>query len=166
VPGPFDPADPAAHPFTAFNFLVEIQVDGGPDRLCHAAFSECDGLEMSMEAKTIREGGRASGPVHMSGPVSYGQLSLKRGMTANLDLWRWFERVNGPDGGGVRATTDVVVLAGDGVTEQLRFRLERCIPVKLKASALNARDGQIAVEDMQIVYEAMTVMLDGQPVTG
>jgi phage tail-like protein len=166
MPGPFDPADPVAHPFTAFNFLVEIEVEGFVERLCHAAFSECDGLEVSMEPQTIREGGRNSGPVHLSGPVSYAQLSLKRGMTANLDLWRWFERVNGPGGGGLRATADVVVLAADAATEQLRFRLERCIPVKLKASALNAADGQLAIEELQLAYEAMTVMFDGQPITG
>ena len=26
-------------------------------RVCNAAFAECDGLEMTMEVKTIREGG-------------------------------------------------------------------------------------------------------------
>ena len=48
-------------PFTAFNFSVEINrgTDGSP--LVNAEFSECDGLEMSMEVKTIREGG-AIGP--------------------------------------------------------------------------------------------------------
>jgi phage tail-like protein len=163
--GPFDAADPVAHPFTAFNFLVEIEVEGVAERLCHAAFSECDGLEASLEPQTIREGGRNSGPVHLSGRVSYAQLSLKRGMTANVDLWRWFERVNGPGGGGIRATADVVMLTGTR-QEQLRFRLERCIPVKLKASALNATDGQLAIEEMQIAYEAMSVVFDGQPVTG
>ena len=135
--GAFDPADSAAHPFTAFNFLVEVEVRDVGEKLCSAAFSECDGLEMSVEPKTIREGGRNTGPVHMSGPVSYGQLTLKRGMTANVDLWRWFERVSG-GAGGLRGTTEVVMLAADHVTEQLRFVLEGCLPVKLKAPALNA----------------------------
>jgi phage tail-like protein len=57
-------------------------------------------------------------------------------------------------------------MAPDASTEQLRFRLERCIPTKLKASALNAKDGQLAIEEMQVAYEAMTVLLDGQTVTG
>lgn len=161
MPGPFDPADPAAHPFTAFNFKVEIAVDGFADVLCHAAFAECDGLEATMEPKTIREGGRNSGPVHMAGAVSYGQLSLKRGMTANLDLWKWFERVNARGGGGVRAVADVVMLAADGATEQLKFRLEGCLPVKLKASALSAKDGQVAVEELAVAYESMTVEMPG-----
>jgi len=166
VPGAFDPADPVAHPFTAFNFRVEVQVSGVGGTLANAAFSECDGLEMTMEPKTIREGGRNSGPVHMAGPVSYGQLTLKRGMTANVDLWRWFERVNARGNGGLRGTAEVVMLAGDGVTEQLRYRLDGCLPVKLKGSPLNAKDGQIAVEEMQVAYETLELLAGGIPVTG
>lgn len=166
MPGPFDPADPVAHPFTAFNFHVEVQVSGIEGDLALAAFSEADGLEMSMEPKTIREGGRNSGPVHMAGPVSYGQLTLKRGMTANVDLWKWFERVSAPGNGGLRGKAEVVMMAADGVTEQLRYRLEGCLPVKLKGSPLNARDGQIAVEEMQVAYESLQLLVGGQPVTG
>ncbi|HUH13577.1 MAG TPA: phage tail protein [Longimicrobiales bacterium] len=164
MPGPFDPADKTAHPFTTFNFLVEIQVKDLGEALCHAAFSECDGLEMTVEPKTIREGGRNSGPVHMSGPVSYAQLTLKRGMTANVDLWRWFERVAGGQG-GLRGTAEISMLSGEG-TEQLRFLLDGCLPVKLKAPALNAADGQIAIEEMQIAYESLTLKSAGQPVRG
>lgn len=166
MPGPFDPADPAAHPFTAFNFLVEVQVPGLGGQLASAAFAECDGLEMSMEPKTIREGGRNSGPVHLAGPVSYGQLTLKRGMTANVDLWRWFERVNGPGGGGLRGTAEVVMLAADRSVEQLRFRVGGCVPVKLRSASLNAATGQIAVEEMTVAYESLEMLSGGAPVTG
>lgn len=166
MPGPFDPSDPSAHPFTAFNFLVEVQVPGMSGTLASAAFSECDGLEMTMESKTIREGGRNAGPVHMAGPVGFGQLTLKRGMTANVDLWRWFERVNAPGNGGVRGTAEVVSLASDASTEQFRFRLGGCLPVKLKASPLNAKDGQIAVEELQVAYESLELVSGGTAVTG
>jgi hypothetical protein len=33
--------------------------------------------------------------------------------------------------------------------------LEGCLPVKLRAPGLNAKDGGIAVEEMQIVYESL-----------
>ena len=158
-------ADPVAYPFTAFNFLVEVQVPEMGGTLAHAAFSECDGLEMTMESKTIREGGRNSGPVHMVGPVGYGQLTLKRGMTSNVDLWRWFERVNAPGNGGLRGTAEVVSLHSDAFTEQFRFRLGGCLPVKLKASPFNAKDGQIAIEEMQVAYESLEMISGGAPVT-
>jgi phage tail-like protein len=156
-----DLADPVGRPFTAFNFLVEIQVPGLDGTLAHAAFAELDGLEMTMESKTIREGGRNSGPVHMVGPVGYGQLTLKRGMTPNFDLWKWFERVNAAGNGGERGTAEIVSLGSDAFTVQVRFRLGGCLPVKLKASALNAKDGQIAVEEMQVAYESLELVEGG-----
>src|ERR1700686_1044438 len=95
---------PDARPFTNFNFLVEIEVDGVSDLVCAAMFSDVDGLEMTIEPKTIREGGRNTGPVHMAGQVSYGQLTLKRGMTSTFDLWKWFEATVAPGHAGLRGS--------------------------------------------------------------
>jgi phage tail-like protein len=143
-------------PFTTFNFVVEIAVDGvGAGKICSAAFAECDGLEMSMQPRTIREGGNNGRQIHLTGPVSYGQLTLKRGMTANLDLWSWFERVHQKGHQGLRADGEVVMLAEDGQTERARFVLTRCLPVKLKAPSLNAKEGAVAIEEMQVVYESL-----------
>lgn len=144
-------ADP--RPFVAFNFSVEINrgEEGGP--LVGAAFSECDGLEMSMEVKTIREGGANDRQIRLNGPVSYGTVTLKRGMTESYDLWTWFQ--DSVDEPRLRADAEVVLLAADGRTERARFLLSRCVPVKLKAPAMNAREGQIAVEELQVAYETL-----------
>lgn len=142
------------YPFTSFSFSVEINrgQDGGP--LVNAAFSECDGLEMSMDVKTIREGGANDRQIRLNGPVSYGQLTLKRGMTSSFDLWRWFgDSVQDPR---LRADAEVVLLSADGKVARARFQLGRCVPVKIKAPALNAKDGQIAIEELQLAYETMT----------
>ncbi len=80
-----------AYPFTAFNFAVEIHRGEDAKPLVSAAFAECDGLEMSMELKTIREGGANDRQIRFNGPVALGQLTLKRGMTENFDLWHWFQ---------------------------------------------------------------------------
>lgn len=144
------------YPFTAFNFSIEITrgSDGAP--LVNAAFSDCDGLEMAMEVKTIREGGANDRQIRLNGPVTYGQVTLKRGMTESFDLWKWFQ--DSAHDPRLRADADVVLLAADGSTERARFQLTRCVPVKLKGPALNARDGQIAVEELQIAYETMQLV--------
>jgi phage tail-like protein len=146
------------YPFTAFKFAVEIEVPPISSGICSAAFQECDGLEMTMDVKTIREGGNNGTQIRLTGPISYGQLSLKRGMTANFDLWDWFSYMQRPGGAKLRAKrVEVVVLAPDGQTERVRFALARCIPVKLKAPALNARDGVIAIEEFQLAYESLSL---------
>ncbi|GAC1406256.1 MAG: phage tail protein [Pyrinomonadaceae bacterium] len=140
------------YPFTSFNFSVEIKVDGVAMQVCDAAFSECDGLEMTMDVKTIREGGNNGKQIRLTGAFNYGQLTLKRGMTATFDLWKWVElMLTNP---ALRANAEVVILSPDK-KERARFLLSRCVPVKLKAPPLNAKDGTVAIEELQLAYESL-----------
>ena len=140
-------------PFTAFNFWVEIYPDGKSAPLCKAAFAECDGLEMTHDFKTIRSGGANDHAYRVPGIINYANLTLKRGVTDNFDLWTWFaDSIANPF---LRANAEVVMLAEDGSTERARFQLSRCLPAKLKAPALNAKDGTIAIEEFQLAYEKL-----------
>jgi phage tail-like protein len=141
------------YPFMNFNFSVEIEVDGISPMVCSAAFSECDGLEMTMEVKTIREGGNNGRQIRFAGPVSYGQLTLKRGITRSFDLWDWFDAI--VTNARLRAQAEVVILASDGQTRMASFVLTNCIPTKLKAPSLNATDGKVAIEELQLAYEML-----------
>ena len=145
----------ALYPFTSFNFAVEINVPGVSEKVCCASFSECDGLEMTMDVKTIREGGNNGKQIRLTGPMNYGQLTLKRGMTDNLDLWKWASTMLTQR--SLRADAEVVLFAPNGETERARFILSRCMPVKIKAPAMNAKDGTIAIEEMQLAYESLTL---------
>jgi len=148
-------ADKRAYPFSAFNFEIQIRKEGEAAPLCNAAFSECDGLEVSMDVKTIRQGGDNQRQLRFAGAAAYAPLTLKRGMTQGFDLWRWFSQtIEDP---GLRAEAEVILFAADGTTEQVRFALSRCIPVKLKAPPLNAREGVVAIEELQVAYETLAL---------
>lgn len=149
------------YPFVAFNFSVEIYPDGAKDPLAKAAFAECDGLEMTFDIKTIREGGANDRAIRVPGIVNYSNLTLKRGMTDNFDLWKWAQdSIHDPL---LRANAEVVMFATDGVTEAARFQLHRCLPVKFKAPAFNAKDGNVAIEEFQLAYEKFAIV---QPPAG
>ena len=124
------------HPFTAFRFEVVLDLDEPTQELasplCDAAFAECDGLEMTMQTKTIEVGGVNDRQIHLIGPVTYGQLTLKRGMTANLQLWQWFAQGTRP-GSVLTAHGQVTLWEADGEAA-LQFTLTGCLPVKLRAS--------------------------------
>ncbi|HEV2861687.1 MAG TPA: phage tail protein [Pyrinomonadaceae bacterium] len=148
------PADETVlYPFTAFNFAVEINVPGVSNQVCNASFSECDGLEMTTDVKTIREGGNNGRQIRLAGPAAFGQLTLKRGMTANFELWDWVYAFQANP--QLRADAEVVLFDADGETVRCSFQLSRCIPVKVKAPALNAKDGMVAVEELQLAYESL-----------
>ena len=146
-------ADDPTRPFIAFNFAVEINVPGVSPRVCSAAFAECDGLEMTMDVKTIREGGNNGRQIRLTGPISLGLLTLKRGLTSSFDMWDWMARLQSEP--GLRGDAEVVMFAADGRTERARFILSRCLLSKLKAPPLNAKDGGVAIEEMQIAYESL-----------
>ncbi len=145
---------PPFHPLTSFNFKVNLRLGDGDTEICKAEFSECDGLEMSIEPKSIREGGNNGQQIHLAGPVSYGQLSLKRGMTDNFDLWNWFEQIQ--NNRSLRASGEVLMLSSSR-NEEVKFALTGCLPIKLKAPSLNAQSGLVAIEEMQIAYETLSV---------
>lgn len=146
---------PNSHPFTTFNFKVNLKYGKNTKVVCEAEFSECDGLEINLAPKTIREGGNNGRQIHLPGPVSYGQLTLKRGMTTNFDLWKWFEDVQ--QDRSLRASGKVLMLSSDRKTEDVIFSINGCLPIKLKAPSLNAKDGAVAIEEMQIAYETLSV---------
>jgi phage tail-like protein len=149
------------YPFTTFNFLVWLWIEnagglGLSTPLCNSEFAECDGLEMTMEPKTVREGGNNTQQIRLVGPVSYGNLTLKRGMTPNLDLWKWFLAASGSAARGALAQGMIIMLDA-GKRPSLIFALTDCLPIKIKAPALNAKDGLVAIEEMQIAYSSFTV---------
>ncbi len=140
-------------PFTAFNFKVRLELEGQDGLICEGAFSEVAGLEATLEKETIREGGNNARQIHLTGAVSYGELSLKRGMTKGLGLWNWFRAVN--ERRDARAFGEVVMLSSDRTSEVVRFKLTGCLPIKIKAPTLNATDGLIAIEEASIAFETL-----------
>jgi len=145
-------------PFTAFRFEVvldlETPVDGLTSPLCDAAFAECDGLEVTMEPKTIQSGGVNDRQIHLIGPAKFGQLTLKRGMTSNLQLWTWLALTAQ---GTVAPASGTVTMWDTDATPVIEFALQGCLPVRMRAPSLNAREGLVAVEELGLVFETMTV---------
>jgi len=140
-------------PYSVFNFAVEIYPDG------RASVHRMGGLEMTMDVQTIREGGANDRAYRVPSVVNYSNLTLKRGMTANRELWKWFVRSHADP--FLRADAEVVMFAEDGQTEKMRFRLSRCIPIKMKVPPLNAKDGGIAIEDFALAYEKFELVEAG-----
>lgn len=158
-------ADMAADiPFTAFRFEVVLDLDqptpGLESPLCAAAFAECDGLEMTMEPKAVESASVSDAQQYLIGPTKYGQVTLKRGMTANLQLWQWFAQGTRP--GSVLTAHGQITMWDPAGQPALQFTLAGCLPVKMRAPSLNAREGLVAVEELGLVCARVTVGLPGQ----
>jgi phage tail-like protein len=157
MPNPaFETIDP---PYMTFRFEVVLDIPSPPsgvtNPVCNAAFQECNGLEMTMEPKAIREGGNNLEHQHRLGPVSYGQLTLRRGITSNLQLWAWFLAAVTP-GNDYSANGQITLWDADG-SPRLTFVVKECLPVKMSGPSFNAKDGQVAIEEMQLAYKSLEV---------
>ncbi|HWF77443.1 MAG TPA: phage tail protein [Caulobacteraceae bacterium] len=159
-------------PFPGFSFFVSFTTSPAafgslPGRVT-GGFSEVTGLEATMEPKVIKEGGRNYGPVQRPGPVSFSTVVLKRGVVRARHLWAWWSMFAGSDdakngvwGPIARTNVDIILFApvqsGTGVTPTpvLGWTLVNAMPVKFRAPDLNARGGEVAIEEIHLVHEGL-----------
>ena len=166
----------APDPFQVFNFEVifrELTLQPGAEgdgsevagdvALCSAAFSEVSGLEATMEPKVIKEGGRNFGPVQRVGPVTFATVILKRGVTEERDLWRWFDVVAG--GLYAKRMNVYITLRDPRGTRSIRaWKLHRAMPIKFKMPDLNATSTSVGIEELHLAHEGLE--LQAPPTAG
>ncbi len=153
-------------PLHVFRFQVDFLDDslatgaeGSPVPLCSGAFAECTGLEATMEAKVIQEGGRNSGAIQRVGPVTHATVVLKRGMTSTRHLWQWFELVSG--GAYSHRLSATLTISDNAGNPVLAWKLRRALPVKFKAADLNARGTEVGVEELHLAHEGLSQVTVG-----
>jgi len=147
-------------PLHVFNFEVKFfdvqleKVGGGTELpLVEGAFAEVSGLEATMEAKSIREGGLNGYAHQRPGAVTFATVIFRRGVTRARDLARVFEVLAG---GAYARRLEVLIELRDGKGRAaLRFKLLRALPVKFKAADLNARAAEVGVEELHLVHEGL-----------
>ncbi len=143
----------------AFNFRVVLS-GPGTGTLADGGFQEVTGLEVDMDIAEYVEGGRNDGVVQRVGRAKYQQrVVLKRGMFASDDtrareLWQWFQDIVA----GVRpvrrydGSVEVQSRSGE---PQATWRFSRALPARLVGPALNARSGEIAIEELHLAHEGL-----------
>lgn len=143
-------------PLIPFRFELRFRQSGSDVPICSGAFAECSGLEATMEPKVIKAGGVNYGAAQRAGQVSFATVILKRGMTSTRDLWKWFFTVAG-GGYAHRIDVEIDVLNGAG-DKVLAWGLKACLPVKFKAADLNAKGAEIAIEELHLVHEGLSLI--------
>jgi phage tail-like protein len=134
-------------PFAAFNFIVEI------DGIAKAGFSEVSGLAVEIAAIEYREGGdNRLGTRKLPGLAKYANITLKRGFTADLSLWKWIKSVL--DGDAVRAGVSITLL-DDQRRAVARWQVREAWPCKYEGPTLNAKGNDIAIESLEICHEGL-----------
>jgi len=133
-------------PYNNFNFHVEI------DGITRAAFHECSGLDSTIDITEYREGGENTTLRKLPAMTKYSNLVLKRGITDDLELYKWHRLAI--DGDIQRKNGSIVLLDRSG-KETTRWNFERAWPAKWTGPSLSAEGNDVAIEQLDLAHEGL-----------
>ncbi|MBK7823664.1 phage tail protein [Nannocystis sp.] len=134
------------------------------------AFQECSGLEVEVDVQEYLEGGRNDGVVRRVGRAKYSNIVLKRGMFLgtgtglNVELWRWLQDV--VSGARVRRYDGTIEVLNAQLSPVATWTFSRGLPARIKGPELNAKTGEIALEELHIAHEGLALVLPALNVGG
>ena len=133
-------------PYRNFRFRVEI------DGIAQASFADATIPDSSTAPIDYREG---TDPVHsrkLSGMTTYGNVTLKWGLTDSMDLYNWRKQVIDKGALGARKNLSLVLIdeAGD---DKARWNVMEAWPTKYDASDFSAKGSEVVIESLDLVCE-------------
>jgi phage tail-like protein len=120
-----------------------------------AGFSECSGLDATVEIMDYREGG-VNGYVHkFATRTTYSNLTLKHGVIYLYDdLWTWhYDWVQGIG----KRKDGLIVLMDEAKKPAKVWKFKRGIPSKWVGPSLNAAQSNAAIESLEIAHEGLVL---------
>ncbi len=142
------------HNTTAANFIVEVNM------LTIGRFSEIDGLQMEIEVEEYNEGGVNDGPHRFPTRLTWPNITLKRGITNDNNLFDWFDAVAGQRfaNRGVAGNRDSVAITLISTTgKRLRaWTLIKAYPVRWTGPTLSATEDAVAMEELELAHQGFT----------
>lgn len=154
------------NPPLTFNFLITLidsssvltSVLTGIQNTVLGGFSECTGLETTMDIEPYSEGGNNGTVLQFPTRVKWTNLHLKRGVVLSDDLWNWHYAY--VEGKGKRRD-GIIVLQNDLHIPLKVWHFRRGLPMRWAGPTMNAAQSQLAVEELEIVHEGLKLYAPG-----
>jgi len=146
----------------SFLFRVSLSASDGTasGSLTDGAFAECTGLDIEMDVGEYVEGGRNNGVLQRAGRAKVSRIILRRGMlypsdgSVNPELWRWLQDVL--DGvRPIRRYDGTISILDETRRTIATWTFTRGLPAKLVGPQLNAKTGEVVIEELQIAHEGL-----------
>lgn len=118
-----------------------------------AGFSECSGLDATVEVFEYKEGGVNDYVHKFRTRASFGNLTLKHGVIYLFDdLWSWH---NDFVTGKGKRKDGLIVLMDEASRATKVWKFKRGIPMKWVGPSLNAMQSSVAFESLEISHEGL-----------
>jgi phage tail-like protein len=132
-------------PYRAYNFTLEI------DGKIEGYFTRCSGLGIRVTPIKYRAGGDARTVHFLAGPVEYGEITLRYGLSDSTALWAWM--MSAVSGVPSRKSISLIMQGPDGAGERLRWNLFDAWACEWRGAPLDALGREIAIESLTLVCE-------------
>jgi phage tail-like protein len=152
----------------AFRFTVSFAPSPTADskdrssQVLSGGFTEVTGLDVEMETAELAQGGRNNAVVQRAGRAKVSRLTLRRGMmyepggTVEPAFWGWLaDSVSGVFPLRRYDVTVQVMSAGSAVAT---WAARRALPAKIVGPQLNARTGEVLIEELQLAHEGLRLV--------
>lgn len=136
----------ATDPFSSYNFKLEIE------GITVAGFSEVTGLNSEQNVVEYREGDEGITPRKLPGLTKFGNITLKRGISPDLQIYNWRKTVT--DGDITRKNVSIV-LHNEKHDEVVRWNLINAWPSKYTGPDLKANANEVAIEAIELAHEGL-----------
>jgi phage tail-like protein len=137
-------------PIGAHAFALEIQ------GITEAVFREASGFGSENQVIEYQsQGVKGQTLIHkIPGTLKWQNINLKRGITTNIELWKWRQQVI--DGKIDDARLDGSIVGYDTTgAEKIRYNFRRGWPNKWSSSGMNAQGNEALVEEIEITHEGL-----------
>lgn len=135
-------------PLRNFRFRLEI---GG---LQTAGFSAVSIGPTTTDVIDYREGTDPSHVRKLSGLTRYGNVTLKHGVTASLELYNWHKQIVSGQLATSRKQVAIVVQDEAG-TDVARYVVSEAWPIKYDPGDLSATGNEVFIETLELVNEGV-----------
>lgn len=138
------------NPLVGFHFGLEFQ-----DQIS-GFFTECSGLGSETEViehKVVDSQGRDI-IQKIPGRLKWTDITLKRGITSNMDVWEWRKLVEDGDVEGARRNGSIVMF-NQKLEEVARWNLIAAWPSKVTGPQLQSDSNSFGVEEIVICHEGI-----------
>lgn len=140
----------ATDPALSFHFMLDI---GGK---VQGYFTEVGGIGSEhelIEHKVVDASGRDI-IQSLPGRLKWTPITLKRGITKEMDVWQWRKQVEDGDVDGARTSGSIIMLDQQG-NPVARWDFERGWPSKVTGPQIQADSNAFGIEEMTIVHEGI-----------
>ncbi|MGE0598876.1 MAG: phage tail protein [Dehalococcoidia bacterium] len=140
----------ASDPIIGFSFALDVQ------GVLSGFFTEISGLGSEteiVEHKVTDPKGRDL-IQKIPGRTKYTDVTLKRGVTKDMEIWQWRKKVEDGDIVGARKNATITVY-DQALTAVAKWNLENAWPSKVSGPSLSSDGSSVGVEELSVTFETM-----------